>query len=121
RLDAAALPTSQSKYTFLLNDKAGIIDDLIVTRLGDQRFMVVANAGNAASDEKHLRELASGFDVTIKPLDRVFLAIQGPEAETVLTGAGVEVAGHIERATDQKRLTAGMKSKRLGRGRTAAF
>lgn len=92
-LDAAALPTSQSKYTFLLNDKAGIIDDLIVTRLGDQRFMVVANAGNAASDEKHLRELASGFDVTIKPLDRVFLAIQGPEAETVLTAAGVEVAG----------------------------
>jgi aminomethyltransferase len=92
-LDAAALATSQSKYTFLLNDEAGIIDDLIVTRLGDQRFMVVANAGNATTDEKHLRSLAGGFDVTIKPLDRVFLAIQGLEAEAVLAGAGVEAAG----------------------------
>ena len=51
----AALALSQSKYTFFLNEQAGIIDDLIVTRLGADRFMVVANAGNAANDEAHLR------------------------------------------------------------------
>ena len=49
-----ALAIGQSKYTFFLNEQAGIIDDLIVTRLGDERFMVVANAGNAAEDEAHL-------------------------------------------------------------------
>src|SRR5690606_11500084 len=49
-LDAAALDATQSKYTFLLNGDAGIIDDLIVTRLGPQRYVVVANAGNAAGD-----------------------------------------------------------------------
>ncbi|MGI6853023.1 glycine cleavage system aminomethyltransferase GcvT [Mesorhizobium sp. 1B3] len=92
-LDAGALAASQSKYTFLLNDKAGIIDDLIVTRLAADRFMVVANAGNAATDEAHLRGLSSGLSVQLKPLDRVFLAIQGPEAEAVLARAGVDTAG----------------------------
>ncbi len=89
-VDAAALPLLQSKYSFLLDDAAGILDDVIVTRLGDERFMLVANAGNAAQDEAHLRGLAEGLDVVITPLDRVFLAIQGPEAEAALNKAGVE-------------------------------
>lgn len=89
-LDAAALAVSQSKYTLLLNDHAGVIDDLIVTRLGDIRFMVVANAGNAATDEAHLRALAGKLDVRVTPLDRVFLALQGPQAQDVLSQAGVE-------------------------------
>ncbi|WP_457936756.1 glycine cleavage system aminomethyltransferase GcvT [Mesorhizobium sp. 10J20-29] len=88
-LDAAALKPSQSKYTFFLNEAAGIIDDLIVTRLGPERFMVVANAGNAEADEANLRTLGKDFDAVIEPLDRVFLAIQGPEAEDVLSKAGV--------------------------------
>jgi aminomethyltransferase len=89
-LDAGALDISQSKYTFFLNEAAGIIDDLIVTRLGDTRFMVVANAGNAAEDEQHLRALAADFDVKVEALDRVFLAIQGPEAWAALSRAGIE-------------------------------
>ena len=89
-LDAGALDISQSKYTFFLNEAAGIIDDLIVTRLGDDRFMVVANAGNAVEDEKHLKTLAADFDAKVEPLDRVFLAIQGPEAWAALSRAGIE-------------------------------
>lgn len=88
-LDAAALELKQSKYTFFLTETAGIIDDLIVTRLGEDRFMVVANAGNAATDEAHLRALAKDFDAKVEPLDRVFIAIQGPEAATVLEKAGI--------------------------------
>lgn len=88
-LDAGALEISQSKLSFFLNETAGIIDDLIVTRLGADRFMVVANAGNAATDEAHLRRLAQGLDVKVEPLDRVFLAIQGPEAEAVLAPLGL--------------------------------
>lgn len=93
--DAGALAISQSKYTFFLNEAAGILDDLIVTRLGDQRFMVVANAGNAVADEKHLRAVARDFDVRIRPLDRVFLAIQGPEAWAALSRAGVETGSLV--------------------------
>lgn len=88
-LDAGSLPAGQSKYTFFLNEQAGILDDLIITRLGEDHFMVVANAGNAAADEAHLRELAKGFDCKIDALDRVFLAIQGPLAADVLLVAGI--------------------------------
>jgi len=83
-IDANAMAEQQSKYTLFLTERAGIIDDLIVTRLSADRFMIVANAGNAKSDEAHLRQLAVGRDLTIEPLERVFLAIQGPHAETVL-------------------------------------
>lgn len=89
-LEADALAERQSKYTFFLTEAAGIIDDLIVTRLGPTRFMVVANAGNAAADEAHLKALAGDFDCTVTPLDRVFLAIQGPEAWAALARAGIE-------------------------------
>jgi aminomethyltransferase len=89
-LDAEGMPERQSKYTFFLTENAGIIDDLIVTRLGPARFMVVANAGNAAKDEAHLRTLATRFACTVSPLDRVFLAIQGPDAWAVLARAGIE-------------------------------
>ncbi len=88
-MDAAAILPGRSKYTFFLNEHAGIIDDLIVTRLAGTRFMVVANAGNAATDESHLRDVAKGYDCTVTPLDRVFLAIQGPEAAAVLEQAGI--------------------------------
>jgi aminomethyltransferase len=90
-VDAAVLERSQSKLTFFLNDKAGIRDDLIVTRLGDERFMVVANAGNAAADEAHLKSLAKAFDAKVEPLDRVFLAVQGPQAADALRAAGLDV------------------------------
>lgn len=89
-LDPQSLKVGQSKLTFFLAPDAGILDDLIVTRLGETRFMVVANAGNAAADEAHLREIAAGFSVAVEPLDRVFLALQGPAAEAVLRGAGME-------------------------------
>lgn len=92
-LDAAGLELSQSKLTFFLDEAAGILDDLIVTRLGPERFMVVANAGNAAADVKHLSALAADFDCTAAPLERVFLALQGPAAARVLEDAGVPAGG----------------------------
>lgn len=88
-LEPAALSENQSKYTFLLADDAGILDDLIVTRLGETRFMVVANAGNAAQDAERLGALAEGLDCAVEPLDRVFLALQGPEAAAALADAGI--------------------------------
>ncbi|MEO3387507.1 glycine cleavage system aminomethyltransferase GcvT [Mesorhizobium sp. CAU 1741] len=91
-IEADALDESQSKYTFFLNDDAGIIDDLIVTRLGSARFMVVANAGNAAEDEAHLKAVAAEFDCAVEPLDRVFLALQGPAAEAALANAGLDLS-----------------------------
>ncbi len=86
------IAAGQSKYTFLLAEDAGILDDLIVTRLGATRWMIVANAGNADADIAHLQALAAGFDVAVTPLDRVFLALQGPAAEQVLSAAGLDLS-----------------------------
>lgn len=94
-LDPASIQVGQSRYTFLLDDRAGIIDDLIVTRLGADRFMVVANAGNAATAEAHLKALAGGLEAKVEPLDRVFLALQGPAAEAALNRAGVATDGLV--------------------------
>ena len=90
-LDPAAIVLGQSKYTFLLNDDAGILDDVIVTRLGDDRFMIVANAGNAQADIAHLNQIANGFDAKVDPLDRVLLALQGPAAQAALEKAGLSL------------------------------
>jgi len=92
-IDAASLAPHQSKLSFFLNDDAGILDDLIVTRIGGDAFMVVCNAGNAEADEVHMRDIARHYNVLIEPLDRVFLAIQGPEAAAVMNDIGVGDGG----------------------------
>jgi aminomethyltransferase len=89
---ATQQPVGHSRYSFFLNENAGIIDDLIVTRRGETRFLIVCNAGCAEKDLAHIRRHATGFDVTVEVLDRVFLALQGPAAENVLENAGLTVA-----------------------------
>ncbi len=81
-----------AKYTFMLNEDAGIIDDLIVTRLGDDRFLVVSNAACADNDEAHLGEISKDFDAEIARIDRAFLALQGPKAEAALEKAALNCA-----------------------------
>jgi len=90
-IDAHVLKQGQSRYNFLLDEKAGILDDLIVTRLGDARFMVVANAGNWREDVAELERRKGNFNCTITPLDRVLLALQGPKAVQILTACGLDL------------------------------
>lgn len=90
-IDADQLAEGSAKYTFLLNEKAGIIDDLIITRLGPLRYLVVANAGRAVEDEEHLRSVISSFDCEIELLEKVFLALQGPMACQILEDTGLAV------------------------------
>lgn len=81
-----------AKYTFFLNDQAGILDDLIVTKLAGDRFLVVANAANADGDQRHLETHAQGMNVAITAVPRTFVALQGPDAEVVLRDVGLELA-----------------------------
>jgi len=73
-----------ARYTFMLTADAGIIDDLIVTRLEAERFLIVANAGCAEKDVAHISKTAEAFDVAVTIIPRGFLALQGPDAEAVL-------------------------------------
>ncbi len=91
-IDVTALEAGMAKYTLLLNDSAGIIDDLIITRRGDDHYLVVVNAGRADVDIAHMSAIATDFDCSFEPMERVFLALQGPMAADILQRAGVDAS-----------------------------
>lgn len=76
-----------AKYTVLTNPQGGIVDDLIVTRMGDEEFFAVINAGCKDKDIEWIKANLPA-DVTLDHLaDRALVAIQGPLAEKVLAEA----------------------------------
>ncbi len=80
------LAPGRMRYTVLLNDEGGIIDDLIVTRTDapDGALFAVVNAARKEVDLAHL-ERRIGADVAItRHDDRALLALQGPRAEEAL-------------------------------------
>ncbi|MFJ7240623.1 glycine cleavage system aminomethyltransferase GcvT [Streptomyces olivaceus] len=83
----------RARYTMICREDGGILDDLIVYRLGDTEagsspYMVVANASNAQVVLDALTARAAGFDAEVRD-DRdayALLAVQGPEASGILKG-----------------------------------
>lgn len=92
-------PLGVAKYTVLTNENGGIIDDLIITRLADQKFFVVFNAGRKDADIAWMKKnLPAG--VAFKELsDNALVALQGPKAEMVLAkefpGAALSELGYM--------------------------
>ena len=56
----STMPVGSCRYGFMLNDKGGIIDDLIVYRLKDSSWMLVVNAATIAGDEANIRKNLTG-------------------------------------------------------------
>lgn len=84
KLSAVAL--GKAKYSLICNVDGGIVDDLISYRLGEEKYLVVPNAGNAAVVAGLLAERAAGFDVTVNDVttEMSLIAVQGPAAEAIL-------------------------------------
>ena len=92
----SAIAIGQAKYSLLLSREGGIVDDLVVYRTGEDRFLVVANASNRAVVAQELLERCSPFecDVFDTSDDIALIAIQGPKAYEILSQVpGVDVAG----------------------------
>lgn len=81
--DIASLKPGRARYTQLTNDKGGILDDLIVSNAGDHLFLVV-NAGCRAADIDHLKTALEPAVKVTELADRALLALQGPQAASVL-------------------------------------
>ncbi|KUJ64550.1 glycine cleavage system protein T [Streptomyces albus subsp. albus] len=82
----SALAVGRARYTMICDAQGGILDDLIVYRLAEQEFMVVANASNAQVVLDALTERAAGFATEVRD-DRdayALIAVQGPEAPGIL-------------------------------------
>src|SRR6266404_2180389 len=77
------LTVGAGQYTFLLNKHGGIIDDLIVYRIGDQKFLLVVNASRTEEDfawlDRHLKEGRSPCSLKNRSEDFGGVAIQGPK------------------------------------------
>jgi aminomethyltransferase len=81
--DIVSLKPGRQRYTQLTADYGGILDDLMVGNLGD-RLLLIVNATTKATDLAHLRaHLPAEISIEM-PEDRVLLALQGPEAPSVL-------------------------------------
>ncbi len=87
--DASRLKTGDLQYSILLNDQGGTIDDIMVYRLGEQRYLVVGNAANIEKDWNQIScRIAAfeGVEVHNRCDEYALLAFQGPKAELVLSG-----------------------------------
>jgi aminomethyltransferase len=86
--DPAGQEVGRARYSMICADDGGIIDDLIVYRLGDQRYLVVANAGNALTVASELHSRIADFDAALDDASSrtALLALQGPAALPILTG-----------------------------------
>jgi aminomethyltransferase len=70
-------------YSCMLNERGGVLDDLIVYYLNDYWFRMVVNAGTRDKDLTWIREHARPLAVEVtERTDLAMLAIQGPEART---------------------------------------
>jgi aminomethyltransferase len=82
--DMLALAPMRMRYTLLLNEQGGVLDDLMATRIGDGLLLIV-NAARTEADLAHLRDRL-GSAATVEHIeDRALLAVQGPAAAAVLT------------------------------------
>ncbi|MDH6422964.1 aminomethyltransferase [Aurantimicrobium minutum] len=91
----SAINIGQAKYSLLLNEAGGIIDDLVVYRLGETHWLVVANAGNRFPAVEALTHRTTGFDVNVMDESdaTALIAVQGPNALEILQHTvGLELA-----------------------------
>ena len=85
--DASTLFDGKVQYSCMPNGRGGIVDDLLVYRLAEDRYMLVVNASNRAKDWAWIQTQVAdkSFDVSLEDVsDRhALIALQGPKAQDV--------------------------------------
>jgi aminomethyltransferase len=90
--DASAIKPGRARYTMICAPNGGVIDDLIVYRLAQTRYLIVANAANAATVAEELAERAEhvarpvdgGTTVSDQTAGYALIALQGPRSAAIL-------------------------------------
>ncbi|MGU7842940.1 glycine cleavage system aminomethyltransferase GcvT [Burkholderia sp. AW33-5] len=83
-VDVIDLPLGMQRYALFTNEQGGILDDLMITRLGDTELIAVVNAASKDRDVRHLRERIGHRCDVVELTDRALLALQGPAAASIL-------------------------------------
>src|SRR5690348_11558029 len=82
----SALHPGRARYTMICADDGGVLDDLVVYRLDEDQFLVIANASNTEVVFGALSDRAGAYDAQVSDAteDWALVAIQGPAAERIL-------------------------------------
>ncbi|MFH5182637.1 glycine cleavage system aminomethyltransferase GcvT [Paenibacillus sp. TAB 01] len=84
--DVSRLTDGQAQYSLLCFDHGGVVDDLLVYRLASDQYMLVVNASNIEADWAWLSQhLSEGADLANRSAQTALLALQGPQAEIILS------------------------------------
>lgn len=89
--DVTKLVDSKAVYCQLTNKQGGIIDDLIIYKLEDKKYLIIANASRIDEDLNWMVRNKCGFDVSIvnESHNYSLLAVQGPKACELIKSLGV--------------------------------
>lgn len=84
--NVAGMPDGKILYGMMCYEDGGVVDDLLVYKLADQRFFLVINAANIDKDWAWIQQQAKGYDVQLEHQSDLYgeLAVQGPQAEQVM-------------------------------------
>jgi aminomethyltransferase len=84
--DVRRIPEGGAQYSLLSNERGGVLDDLFIYRLGDNRFLIVTNAANHTSDVAWMQSHGQEFDAEVSDCQSAFamLAVQGPRARALV-------------------------------------
>lgn len=87
----STIAVGRAKYSLPLAEDGGVLDDLVVYRLGEERYLVVANASNAQVVAAELTRRAEGFDARVTDVGAgtALIAVQGPASLDIVTRAVV--------------------------------
>lgn len=89
--DASTLSVEQAQYSAFCNSKGGIVDDLVIYRLNQQKYLLVVNASNVDKDfthlESHLERWPDQSKIALSNVSSTFsqIALQGPLSELTLS------------------------------------
>lgn len=95
--DVAGMRPGQARYALICNEGGGTVDDVVVYRLREDRFMVVANAANTSKDLAWLKERCPRAQIRDRSRETALLALQGPAAGRILTRAAHPAASEMAR------------------------
>ncbi|MBX5320792.1 glycine cleavage system aminomethyltransferase GcvT [Candidatus Bathyarchaeota archaeon A05DMB-3] len=97
--DVSTLTPNSALYSVMCNEKGGIIDDFVVSRLEEEKFLLVPNATNREKDYNWLVKNANGFGVKVEDISdkAAMFAVQGPKAEKTLQSICTTDLSKIER------------------------
>jgi aminomethyltransferase len=84
--EPSKIALGRARYSMLVHETGGILDDLVVYRLGATEYLIVANAGNAELVCSTLRDRIDGYAVTLRDAcdEWALLAVQGPTSAAII-------------------------------------